>query len=1035
MKRKGFMNKQLYKSMGLWAFAMLIGCAASAQQLLKGKVISPYDDEPISQAYITVAGSEATGQTNDQGEFELNIEELQGTFTVWAPEFEEQEVEILGRDYIQVILYPKRSAAYDLPQKGFSAAGFSADYLAVEQFKPNAIYVEDVLQGAFPGLNLITKSGMPGEGAYFNLRGIRSLSAKNRPLILINGIPYLPEDQNSPIIQGYSESVFNAISINDIDEIRLLKGSEASRFGSLGSNGVLLIQTSRPEDMETIIEFSGQYGMAFNNKELPVLGVDDYKSYLGDVGLTRYEDMGDMLSLFPFLRDDPDYYYNFLYNNQTDWQDLINQSAFVTSNHLRVKGGDAIAKYDLAVGASNQGGTMDNTNYTRYTTRLNAQIELSQKFQLVTSMGLTYGNSKVHEQILSDASNPLVAALYKAPILSPFKKDEYNNQLPAYDAVRQFGVSNPLAVVNDTKMESDNFDVFVNTGINYQANENAVLSATFGYYSGYKRQSTFIPGRSNQTIVPLEDGVALNTARAGTGKTSNLFYNTSADFTNLLPSQKLNGGIGFQGLITKNEFDGGFGRNTSSDFYKTLSYVEVDGRYFDGYYDSWNWMSVYAYANYQISSQVLSTLNISTDGASSTGVDAPRWGIYPGAELTWQLKNSSWLKDQRAIDLLDIHAGFGLTGNSQFGTGLSKQYYSSQAYKELAGIVTGNVANTSLGREKVMNFDLGANFSFLDRKLIGAINYYYSQTNDLIFPQQTSSAYGIDYRYINGGMITNQGIEASIQVALVQQKNWSWNIGGMITTNNNVLKELDSPSQAMIREMSGDWALISQEGQNPYSFYGYQSEGVIATQQQADALALVDYKGDPFAAGDIHFTDQNQDGIINEEDRTLIGDASPDYFGSFFTQLRFRKFSLSAQFTYSKGNQIYNALRRELESLKDFRNQSLAVDQRWQTDGQLTQVPKATYGDPMNNSRFSDRWIEDGSYLRLSSLSLSYQLGRMNFIEGGEIYIAGENLLTLSNYLGLDPVMSYSYQPYMQGVDMGTLPLPTSIKFGFNLQF
>ncbi|GAB3650631.1 TonB-dependent receptor [Echinicola sediminis] len=1019
----------------LLALMMVFAIGAKAQQVLRGKVTSSIGHTPMGEAYISLENQENTTQTDENGEFSLEVDKLEGDLRVWLPGYQEKVVPVLGRAYVELVLVPQNFDYYELPGKGAEQGTMKAEVLSQQRFKPSALYVEDVIQGAFPGLNVINKSGMPGEGAYLNLRGIRTMAGNNAPLILINGVPHLQDMNNSGIIEGYSSSVFNAINVNDIAQIRLVKGSEAARFGSLGSNGVLLIETSSPEDLETVIEFSGQYGMAYNQNQLPVLGVDGFKSYIGDVGLTRYEDMGDMLALFPFLKDDPDYYYNFLYNNDNNWQELIDRSAFVTSNHLRVKGGDAIAKYDLSVGASSQGGTMNKTNFTRYTTRLNAHIALSQKFQLVSSLGLTYGNSKLHEQILSDASNPLMAALFKAPILSPFRKDEYNNQLPAYDAVRQFGVSNPLAVMNNTKMESDNFDLFLNTGLNFLASEHTTLSGTFGYYSGYKRQTSFIPGRSDLTIVPLEEGVALNTARAGSGNVSNLYYKVNADYSKEVGGNPLDAGLGYQGLLTRQEFDGGYGRNTSSDFYKTLSYVDAEGRTFQGYYNSWNWMSMYGYARYGFADQFLASLNVSVDGASSTGKDSPRFGVFPGLDLTWQAKNSLWLRDAKGVDKLDFHAGYGLTGNSRYPTGLSSQFYSSQAYRELAGIVNGNVANTALSWERNQTMNAGVDAGFFDQNLVASVNVYQTVSADVIYPQEISSVYGINQMYVNGAKLENKGIEAGLQLSLINKRDLNWNIGGTINKNRNVISSFEGENKALVREMPGDWALVSQEGENPYSFYGFKSKGVIPTQEAANALGLVDFKGEQFNAGDIHFEDLNDDGIIDDQDRTLIGDASPDFFGSFFTQTRYRKFSLSAQFTFSSGNQMYNAVRREMESLSDFRNQSLAVDRRWQTDGQVTDIPKAMYGDPMGNSRFSDRWIEDGSFLRLNNVTLSYQLGKLSFIEGGEVYLAGENLFTLSDYLGLDPVTSYAYQPYMQGVDFGAMPLPTTLKLGFNLQF
>lgn len=903
-------------------------------------------------------------------------------------------------------------------------------------FKPNSLYVEDAIQSAFPGLNVINKSGMPGEGSYINLRGIRTLAGNNAPLIVINGVPYLPDMNVSPIIGGFSRSVFNTINIHDIESITLIKGAKASLYGSLGSNGVLLIETSKANEFETLVEFSGQYGTAFNKATVPVLGVKDFKSYIGDIGLTQYADMGEMLETFPFLREDPNYYYNFLYNNNTDWQSHIYRPATIADNNLRIKGGDNIAKYDLSVGFLNHNGTLDNSRMSRYNTRLNANITLSQKVELFSSVGLTYVNSQQHEQGLLDATNPVLTALYKAPILNPYRKDEFNHQLPTYDIVRQFNVSNPLAVINKVEMTTNYSDLFLNTGLNYQLNADLKLTGVFGLYSNYTRQNGFVPGKSSGSVVPLENGVALNTARSGVGKTSNTYYDINAQYTKPLDNNHLNAGLGYRGLITKQEFDAGKGRNTSSDFYTTLSYVDSEGRNFWGYINLWNWMSLYGYMDYNFNNLLLASLNISTDGSSSSGNDAAQFGVFPSASLTWMVKNMDWLKDMGIVDRLNLRADYSITGNSQFSPNLSKQYYTSQIYRELSGIVRGNMANTHLKWETNNTLDVGLDLALFKYKVQATIDFYQTITNDVILPEKISPVFGTDYRYANMGKISNKGIEAGLQINLIESNDIELVVGGTIAANKNVLKSLGGQEDQIVTLGDGS-SIISSVGHSPYSFYGFVSEGVFVSQIDAEGAGLVDYKGEQFNAGDIRFKDINKDGIINDKDRIILGDASPDFFGGFFTQLRYKQFALAAHFNYSYGNMAYNATRRELESMKNFYNQSVAVNRRWQTEGQVTDMPRAVYGDPMQNSRFSDRWIEDASFLRLAAITLNYQIDQplLRYIKGGNIYITGENLFTLTNYLGNDPVNSFSYDPMRQGMDYGKLELPLTVKLGFNLQF
>ena len=281
--------------------------------------------------------------------------------------------------------------------------------------------IDRALAGQIAGLEIKRSSGMPGEGSYYNLRGIRSLTGDNAPLIVINGIPYMPDKTSSTVIGGFTRDIFQSYNLQDIQNITVLKGAEAAMYGSLGSNGVILIQTDGAvsNDLETKISYYGSFGVNWNDKRMPLLGVEDYKSYLSDVGLTIYEYPKDFYENFPFMKDPNDKRYAYLYNNNTDWQELIYKNSTSTDHLFRVEGGDAIAKYDLSLGYSRDNGLMDNTSMERFHTQLNTNILVSQKVNIFANLGLAYLNGHFQEQGMSAATNPILAAYFRSPLIKP----------------------------------------------------------------------------------------------------------------------------------------------------------------------------------------------------------------------------------------------------------------------------------------------------------------------------------------------------------------------------------------------------------------------------------------------------------------------------------------------------------------------------------------------------------------------------------------------------------------------------------------
>ncbi|MDD4992513.1 MAG: SusC/RagA family TonB-linked outer membrane protein [Paludibacter sp.] len=1030
--------------------ALVFSLALSAQNTnlkLVGTVLEPYYNKPVEGAVISATGLKKSVKTDKDGKFEITLSSPKGEISVWFPGYYTNIQPIDGRTKMKVILIPEEKTGYSetmlLPFKGSTNIREKQTNLFSIQKKDIGLNKNDVEQvlTQIPGLQIIGKGGMPGEGSYFSIRGANTMTANSSPLIVINGIPYMPDMNESGIIGGFSKSILNSLNTRDIQNITVLKGSDATLYGSLGSNGVIMIETDKAVDLDTKVEFSSQFGVDMNQSKMPVMGVKDYKNYISNVALTKYDDMAKVLELFPYLVDDNSYYYKYLYNNNTNWQNLIYSPGLTTDNVLKIKGGDEIAKYDVSIGYKNKGGQMTGTNYTKYYARMNSDVNLSRKISFNSSIAMSYMNYGLQEQGMLEGTNPMLAAMKKGPLFSAYEKDADNNLLPDYAVVRDADgsliennmISNPLALINGINASEQNYDIQINAGLNYKMNENISINGIMGLYYFFSRENMFVPGVTERSVMPLFYQLANNTVRSAQGITFNTYFNLNANYNKTFNDiHAVKASVGAQVAMNGNEYDAGTGYNTANDFYKTLGYVTSSSRNYFGYDNAWNWLNYNANAQYIYNHQLAIGANVSVDASSSTGTDASMYQVYPAINATWMAKNSV-LKDVDFVNKLNVRAEYATTGNSRFSSSLSKYYYINKVYRDLSGLTRAGVPNTKIVPELNQTLDFGVDVSLFNNRLDLTADVYTTKNSNMIIPVSISAAYGTDYLYSNAATANNKGFELGAQFAAIQTKDLKWYIGGTISSNKSTILSLGGQKN-MVMQMADGSAVISEVGQSLYSFYGYktdQSNPVFATAAEAKDANLKTAAGKAFEAGDVHFVDTKVDGTIDDRDRVNLGSAAPDFFGNLNTSLQYKGFEVSANFGYSVGNKMYNAVRRNMESMNDFGNQLISVNNRWTSEGQVTSMPRATYGDPLGNSRFSDRWIEDASYIKLKELSIGYTF---KFMGGTTVYIAGENLFTVTNYLGLDPETMYSYDSSLRGFDYGKIPLARSFKLGFNVK-
>lgn len=1014
-----------------------------AEPEITGRVFRSGDRTPVAGAIVSAVHAERSVSTDSTGFFRLKLRAATPVLTVKYSDYYTEEVYLYGRKNVEVYLIPLSEPGYNkelrLPFIGKKVADKSGTSVTLyaKDLERSKVYADELLGGTTPGLRTVSMGGMPGEGNLVMLRGVRSLTGSNAPLIVIDGVPVITDPTPSSVFTGYSRNVFKEVSLKEMNDITIVKGFDAMAYGSLGSNGVVMINTDRAEDMETKVEFESVNGFTVPGKQLSLLNADEYKKYLYRIGLDKYSGQ-ELYNKFPFLREEPalgiDYY---AYHHNTDWQKEIFSPAFTTENVLKVKGGDAIAKYALSAGYYSVTGIEDNTKQDRYFGRFNADVKMSPKLALATYIGFSYFQANLFEQGIVPEINPVLAALRKPSVLGAYQVTAKGKELGIWDKVRQFNVSNPAALVNEVEGDNSVYDVKINLGLSYTITRDLVLKGTFGLDYEHNREKLFLPGMSSESYVPMEGGSAKNTIRHGMGKKMSYYGSVGLNYSHTFTGGDVfSANAGGQYIWNSRIFEYAKGINSATDYNRNLDNTkDGNGRSLGSYDERWKWGNFFGNVGYNYRQQLYVGAAISADAASVTGDNANMFNFYPAVNAAWKLNRSSFLRNVAFISDLTLRGEYAVRGNSVMPPMIAKYYYESIGYRQMGGLVRANIPNEKLEQEKVATTDLGIDFATLGNKINLTLDFYKEETRDMIVQQDLPGAFGSKARFVNGGGMETKGVEFGVQAIALQRGKFEWRVGATIGSYRSEITELDGVDERVSMLYDGA-EIISRVGESPYAFYGLQADGVYASTVDAGLAGLKDYRGRSFRAGDMHFRDQNDDQVIDEHDRVIIGDPTPDFSGGITTSFRYANVSLSARFTYAYGNDVYNGVRRIGESMNDFSGQTSAVLNSWYYEGHVTDMPKAEFGDPMNNGQFSSRWIEDGSYLKLNNLTLNYEYPRTWLIFTKlQFYVSANNLFTWTKYLGYDPESAYSYDYKLAGVDYAKVPGGKVFKLGIRLGF
>jgi TonB-linked SusC/RagA family outer membrane protein len=899
-----------------------------------------------------------------------------------------------------------------------SGAVTTVDGESVAKLKP--VRVEDALQGQ-AGINVIA-SGAPGSKPTVLIRGISSYTG-NDPLVIVDGINLTLDDMAS-------------LDPNNIESISVLKdASTTALYGVEGGNGVILITTkSGKRNQETQFSFDSSYGQQSVEKTIAVLNATEYAAILNE---------GSVASGGPVI------FNNLLgLGSGTDWQkEVLRTDAPIIQNNFSARGGSESVSYYLATGYTSQEGILygeDKSFFDRFNFTTNVDVDLTDK--LTARVYNTYSNEK---------GSGLGDVLFNALNMSP--------TTPVYDANGNFGTSNtitqevknPLAQISNSYNESNvnkitgkvelEYDVFKDfsitgrLGYNYVDIKDKSFSPLVYYGAGHNQTNALADGSPIVSVDPATGESTQTHNRVNEGSVEYFRYNFEVLGNYSFSVDNEHNFSVFAGFsMTKNTGQGLYGSAVDVPFnsWKFADISSATGTQEFQTTSSWNSVgrkiSFMARAEYDYNEKYLASFTLRRDGSTSFG-ENNKFGYFPSASLGWVMSNEDFFESE-AVNFFKVRASYGIVGNDN----ISPQFATISTFPKYtfgdnitAGSTLLAIPNLDVSWENQVQMNVGFDLRMFDSKVSLAFDYFEKSTEDLLFNPTLSLYLGTPvYPAANIGSTETTGIDINLGYSNDFSDNVSLNTSVSFTTADNMVTEIANGDKYIWGAGYGiPYKNLTQfrEGESPGIFWGYKTNGIFQNQGEVDAHAT-----QPNAQpGDIRFVDVDGNGVINADDRTKIGDPFADFTLGWNLNLNVYNFDLSV-FTYgSFGNDVYRAYERNL----NYTNKFARVLDRWTGEGTSNTEPRYAFVDGNNNTRASDRYVEDGSFIKIKNVQLGYNfdLNESSAFDSVRLYLQGKNLLTITDYTGYDPEMSGGVLG--SGIDRGNYPTPRIVSVGLNVKF
>lgn len=1040
-----------------------------ATTMLHGVVVDQVSKKPLAGIQLKVLGYDRySAMTGADGKFTIKVPEFATTLFVHSPSFMSQQVAINAKDTekeIKVLMMQEKFRPMYSEGTTYTAqAGFDAEAKDVTIESD----IENIL-GA--DVRTVTRSAAPGIGASMFVRGLSSINANAQPLIVVDGVEQDMQQNRLSLHSGQINNILANIAPEDIASVKVLKNATAL-YGARGGNGVIIITTKRGKSMATRIDANISAGVSLVPQLPTMMNASQYRNYATEILGTVPENINrDTPISFRFLNDDPNNYYYHTYHNDTDWTDYVYDTAMTQNYNINVQGGDDIGMYNLSVGYVKAESTAKNNDFDRMNVRFNTDISILYNLTTKFDISISRTNSKVFDDgAMEDLSagaitSPTFLSLIKAPIVSPYQYNAivggFTSLLCDYDDIYSqlgsgYGLANPVAILNnangDNKNKAENTYFNVRVEPTWTINNNLSLTSMFSYTLDRNSQRYHRPFVGVPSFEISNLGTVTSMAASLFSKEINVVSDTHIDWKHQYGKHNLAAFGGFKYTYfsfddnnLKTEYN-----STTNDKNPALS-ASSGYQHIKGNNDVWKNLQWYGNVDYNYMNRYFATVSLSAEansrfGAKSGDLDlcGVAWALFPSVQLGWVMTNESWFPKNAGINYLRVNAGYDMSGNDDISNYAARTSLSAVRFNYNAiGLQLTNIGNDEIKWETNHKFNVGLQAYLLNNRLGVDFNYYVNKTKDLLTLQTFKNPIGgINNYWTNGGEIKNEGFELSVTAKPVVTRNWNVEVGASVGHYANKVTKL--PDGDYTSSVYGDNNILTSVGNPVGLFYGYKTAGVFATDAEAKAagkdgyLYMEDNAGlrNDFKAGDVHFIDQNNDGKISELDKVVIGDPNPDIYGNIFATINYKNLTLTMGWNYSLGNDVYNYQRSILNSGSTFYNQQVAEVAHWRYEGQQTDLPRLAYGDPMGNNRFSDRWIEDGSYLRLKTLNLSYKVpvpGSWTWLQGLTVWAQANNLLTFTKYLGSDPEFSIGNGVLYQGIDCGNIAQGRSFQCGVKI--
>ena len=990
------MTKRFANLSLLW---LLLTCALPLSAQVSGVIVDE-TGEPVIGASILEKGTTNGTITDFDGNFVLDVAEgatLEISYVGYATQSLKAAVGmhvVLKED--TEVLEEVVVVGYGV-QKKSDLTGSISQVSEKDLQKTPAPSLGSALEGRAAGLQ-VTGSGAPGSNVSLNIRGIGSIN-NSQPLIVIDGVP--------------TDVPLNMINMDDVATVDVLKDASATAiYGSRGAYGVVIITTKKGENEKGHISLKGSFGFDQLQRTLPLLNAYQFASLhnemMANAGQPQNPAFADPMTL----------------GEGTDWMAELWQFAPTQNYSLSYSGGTKKSNFYVSGAFYDQKGIIKTTAYRRITLQFNHDTQLFDWLKFGHKLSLNHDVKSGGEYNIQNTMRALpTQAIYN---------EDGSWAGPVGLAMYVGDIANPIGKMKMNTSDTKGYNLLGNIYAEIKPLDWLIFKTTFGMQVMYWDKESWTPAYDWQPIAQPESQVFRSFDKSITW----LWDNTLSFVKTFKEKHNFTAMIGSSMQANNYEFMSGAVQGFVSENARQLSNGLLEPTIY-GNKSDWALLSFMGRVTYGYDNRYLLTATFRADGSSRFS-KKNRWGYFPSVAIAWRMSEEHWFKKSFWLTDFKLRAGYGQTGNQ---ASVGNYAYASQLQtvqyvfgdKQVGGLAPWVLPNPNVRWETVEQYNVGADFAFFDQRLHATVDWYIKNTNDMLVPMSVpiSSGYSDEaVPSINAGRMRNTGVEVSLNSLNFKKTNFTWTTTVNFAYNHNTILSLND-NVPMYFDCN-----IHKVGYPVAAFYGYVTDGIFQTQEEVDQHAVQTIGSDKYTStqpGDIRFKDLNGDGVINEDDRMVLGSPTPSWTFSMNNRFEFYGVDIEIYLQGAAGNKIYNGNRSTLEAMSVAQNQLKTTLDRWRPDYHSTTMPRAVFSDPNKNNRVSDRFLESGDYLRLKSITIGYTLPKKYtqkaLMEEVRFSVSGQNLYTLTRYTGLDPEVGGS------GIDSNVYPLTRNFTFGLNITF